>query len=60
MVERGLYYATADFAQMIKKNGGTWNDTKHRPIVCLIKSKEHDRLYWAIPMGKLNHRDDAG
>ena len=31
-----------------------------RPIVCLIKSKEHDGLYWAIPMGKLNHRDDAG
>ena len=60
MVERGLYYATADFAQMIKDNGGTWNDTKHRPIVCLIKSKEHDRLYWAVPMGKLNHRDDAG
>ncbi|MBD5392751.1 MAG: hypothetical protein HDR71_00465 [Lachnospiraceae bacterium] len=52
MVERGLYYAAADFAQMIKNNGGTWNDTKHRPIVCLIKSKEHDRLYWAIPMGK--------
>lgn len=60
MVERGLYYATADFAQMIKNNGGTWNDTKHRPIVCLIKSKEHDGLYWAIPMGKLNHRDAAG
>ena len=60
MVERGLYYATTDFAQMIKNNGGTWNDTKHRPIVCLIKSKEHGELYWAIPMGKLNHRDDAG
>ncbi|MFG6355392.1 MAG: hypothetical protein K1W26_01005 [Acetatifactor sp.] len=60
MIERGLYYATADFAQMIKNNGGIWNDTKHRPLVCLIKSKEHDALYWAIPMGKLNHRDYAG
>ena len=60
MIERGLYYATADFAQMIKNNGGIWNDTKHRPLVCLIKSKEHDALYWAIPMGKLNHRDLAG
>lgn len=40
--------------------GGTWNDTKHRPIVCLIKSKEHEGLYWAIPMGKLNHRDATG
>lgn len=57
MIERGLYYATADFAQMIKSVGGTWNDTKHRPLVCLVKSSENDHLYWAIPMGKLNHRD---
>ena len=57
MIERGLYYPTPEFATMIKKAGGIWNDTKHRPIVCLIKSTEDDNLYWAIPMGKLNHRD---
>ncbi len=59
MIERGLYYATSDFAQMIKSLGGTWNDTKHRPIVCLIRSSENPDLYWAIPMGKLNHRDES-
>jgi len=59
MIEKGLYYATTDFAEMIKACGGTWNDTKHRPIVCLIKSSENPCLYWAIPMGKLNHRDSA-
>ena len=59
MIERGLYYATTDFALMINSVGGTWNDTKHRPIVCLIRSSENDNLYWAIPMGKLNHRDQA-
>lgn len=57
MIERGLYYANSDFANMIKNVGGEWNDTKHRPIVCLIRSSENDKLYWAIPMGKLNHRD---
>lgn len=57
MIERGLYYATPDFGDMIRSVGGSWNDTKHRPIVCLIKSNEHDNLFWAIPMGKLNHRD---
>lgn len=56
MIERGLYYANSDFAQLIKELGGEWNDTKHRPIVCLIKSTENDNLYWAIPMGNLNHR----
>lgn len=59
MIERGLYYANASFSEMIRSVGGEWNDTKHRPIVCLIKSAEHDGLYWAIPMGKLNHRDEA-
>ena len=59
MVERGLYYASAAFSEMICSLGGEWNDKKHRPIVCLIKSSENDNLYWAIPMGKLNHRDEA-
>ena len=57
MIEKGLYYTTPEFTTMIKSIGGTWNDTKHRPIVCLIKSSENSGLYWAIPMGKLNHRN---
>ena len=59
LIERGLYYAKPEFGQMIRDLGGTWNDTKHRPIVCLVKSLECEGLYWAIPMGKLNHRDEA-
>ena len=56
MTERGLYYPTAEFAAMIQSVGGEWKDTKHRPLVCLVRSSEDPRLYWAIPMGKLNHR----
>lgn len=41
MIEQGLYYATTDFKKMIQSVGGTWNDTKHRPIVCLVKSAEN-------------------
>ena len=59
MVENGLYYATQDFFQMIREVGGEWNDTKHRPIVCLIKSSEDSDLYWAIPMGNWDHRNEA-
>ena len=57
MIERGLYYATSDYGRLVKGIGGEWTDSKHRPIVCLMKSRESDDLYWAIPMGKLNHRD---
>ncbi len=57
MIEKGLYYATDNFATMIRSVGGEWNDPKHRPMVCLIKANENDHLYWAIPMGKLNHHN---
>ena len=59
MIERGLYYTNTDFAKMIQSVGGEWNDTKHRPVVCLIKSKENANLYWAIPMGNYNHRTES-
>lgn len=57
MIEKGLYYATEDFKSLIRTVGGEWSDSKKRPIVCLIKSKENENLFWAIPMGKYNHRD---
>lgn len=56
MIERGLYYASHSFIEMIRFVGGEWNDIKHRPIVCLIKSKENENIYWAIPMGNYHHR----
>lgn len=58
MVERGLYYATAEFKTLIQSLGGEYNDPKRRPMVCLVKSTEDPRLYWAIPMGNLGHRTD--
>lgn len=59
MIEKGLYYIKKEFGDMVRNVGGEWNDKKHRPIVCLIKSSECESLYWAIPMGKLNHRDEV-
>ena len=56
MIEKGLYYANDEFASMIKSVGGTWNDTKRRPIVCLIKSSKNPNICWAIPMGNYKHR----
>lgn len=58
MTEKGLYYAKPAFFQLIRDLGGQWNDHKHRPLVCLVHSTENPDLYWAIPMGKLDHRTD--
>ena len=58
MKEHGIYFGTKKFYQLIRDIGGQWNDSKERPIVCLIKSTEHPELYWAIPIGNWNHRDE--
>lgn len=60
MNQNGMYYVTDEFKQLIRNLGGEWNDQKKRPIVCLIQSSEISELYWAIPVGKVNHRDQEG
>jgi len=57
MIEHGIYFGKKDLFEIIRKNGGVWNDAKERPLVCLIKSAENEKLYWAIPMGNMAHRD---
>ncbi len=59
MEEHGMYFGKKEFYQVIRENGGVWNDSKERPLICLVKSLEHDNLYWAIPVGNYEHRDEA-
>lgn len=54
--EKRIYFLKNDFYQLIKKVGGIYNDTKERPIVCLLKIDNTD-IFWAIPMGDLSHRN---
>lgn len=58
MIEHGMYFGKNEFYQIIRDNGGSWNDSKERPIICLIKSIECDNLYWAIPVGNYEHRNE--
>lgn len=57
MKQNGMYYIKDEYKQLVRSLGGEWNDKKKRPIVCLIQSAEHPDLYWAVPVGKVNHRD---
>ena len=56
MIQNGMYFGKENLYQIIRSLGGVWNDSKERPLVCLIKSVENDDLYWAIPVGNWNHR----
>lgn len=58
MLENSIYFGKNEFYKIIRSVGGAWNDSKERPIVCLIKLSENDKIYWAIPMGNWNHRDE--
>ena len=58
MIEYALYFGKKEFYDIIRNVGGVWNDSKERPLVCLLKLSENDNIYWAIPMGNLDHRDE--
>lgn len=57
MKEHGMYFGKKEFYEIIRGCGGIWNDSKERPIICLIRSIECDELYWGIPVGNYEHRD---
>lgn len=56
MTENAIYFGKKSFYQLIKNLGGSWDDTKERPIVCLMRLPECSDLYWAIPIGNWEHR----
>ena len=58
MEEHAIYFGKNSYYSIIRSIGGQWNDSKERPIVCLIRLSENDKIYWAIPMGNWNHRDE--
>lgn len=58
MENRCMYFAKDEIYQKIKDIGGEWDDVKQRPIVCLIESTEKSGMYWAIPVGSWEHRND--
>lgn len=57
MKEYSMYFAKPEFYELIRNIGGTWNDSKERPIVCLLKLDDSN-IYWAIPVGNWKHRDN--
>ena len=57
MQEKAMYFGKNNIYQKIRDAGGIWNDSKERPLVCLMESAEKEGVYWAIPVGNWNHRD---
>lgn len=56
MIENSLFFAETDIYDVIRMNGGKWEDKKERPLMCCVASKENEGLYYAIPLGCWDHR----
>ncbi|MCR5805928.1 MAG: hypothetical protein K6G68_02710 [Oscillospiraceae bacterium] len=59
MVQNGMYYVKQDLYDIVRSLKGDVGDPRHRPVICLIPSEESEQLFWAIPMGNLNHRTNS-
>lgn len=58
MLENAIYFGKSEFYEIIRNIGGEWNDSKERPIVCLLKFSKNEEIYWAVPIGNWNHRNE--
>jgi hypothetical protein len=52
----GFYKLEPDFLKLVKQLGGTYRDSKERPVYCCIQDKSRRELYWAIPTSDISHR----
>ena len=52
----GFYKLSQDYFDIIKQIGGTYRDSKERPIYCCLQDKKHSDIYWAIPTSDISHR----
>jgi hypothetical protein len=59
MVEQGFYKLSEEYRLLVNDLGGTYADTKERPIYCCMKDKFHPFIYWAIPTSKVANRSES-
>jgi hypothetical protein len=55
----GMYFVDG-IKELVQEVGGAYNDFKDRPIATLVQSEIDPTVYWAIPVGDLEHRDEKG
>ena len=58
MIKNAMYFAKSEMYDLIRSLGGEWNDSKERPIVCIFESTEQEGLYYAVPVGNYEHRNE--
>jgi hypothetical protein len=56
MRQTGFYKLSPDFIELVKRLGGTYRDSKERPVYCCIQDRDCRNIYWAVPTSDISHR----
>jgi hypothetical protein len=59
IVQNGLYFLKSSYKTIVELAGGHFSDQKLRPVVALLPSNFDISIFWAIPLGNYDHRNDA-
>jgi len=56
MKPTGFYKLTPGFIDLVRRLGGTYRDSKERPVYCCIQDRDNPGVYWAVPTSDISHR----
>ena len=59
IIPNGMYFICG-IQELVRAVGGKHEDLKDRPVTALIQSEKDSSIFWAIPVGDLEHRDSEG
>jgi hypothetical protein len=56
MKPAGFYKLRQSYIDTVGQLGGTYNDSKERPVYCCLRDKENPDIFWAVPTSDVAHR----
>ena len=56
MKPTGFYKLSSEYLALVRRLGGTYRDSKERPVYCCIQDRNRPEIYWAIPTSDIAHR----
>ena len=56
MKPTGFYKLSPEYIALVRELGGTYRDSKERPVYCCLQDKDFPNIFWAIPTSNISHR----
>jgi hypothetical protein len=56
MKQTGFYKLSPGFTELVNRLGGTYGNSKERPVYCCIRDRNCPDIYWAVPTSDISHK----